>query len=691
MNWTGATGGIWGTDANWSTSLAPTSADDATILGPNNVAGALTININAAAVANSISFTDTAAVTVSNTTSGANQTLTISAGSGAGITTGSGAVTIGSATANQNINIALGASQTWNVGSAAGVTGLTVNNVISGIGFSLTKTGTGTLQLGGANTFTGGVFLNAGAIIPASSTALGSSGNVTFGGGILSYAATAGVGADVSARIKNSTSAIAISASSGKNVVFAGNIDSSNTGGLTFSNGGTGTLALSGSNTYTGGTTLNGASSGSTLFFNNSSAIGSGTFTISATNAGTIGTTAASDVTLTTNNAQAWNGNFNYSAASTHNLNLGTGAVTLGGGTRTVTVNNRTTGNVIQTLTVGGAIGDGGSGFGLTKAGASTLELTGASTYSGATTVNSGTLSVSSLANGGSNSGIGASSNAATNLVLNGGTLQYLGSGDSTDRLFSVGTSGGTLDASGTAAVNFTNTGALAFNGQTGTRTFTLTGTNTGTNTLAAAIGDNGGATNLTKNGAGTWVLSGANTYTGATTVDGGSLKVSGSINGTTSLAVNNGGSFLLGAADAVNNSATVTLGGGTLATAGFSDTVGALTLTANSTIDFGTSAISNAFQFGASTVAWSSGTTLTITNWTTGVDHLFFGTDSTGLSLANINAIRFENPEGFAPGIYGAQISSSGEVFAVVPEPSTLTMALGFVGLIVGMRHRRN
>ena len=63
------------------------------------------------------------------------------------------------------------------------------------------------------------------------------------------------------------------------------------------------------------------------------------------------------------------------------------------------------------------------------------------------------------------------------------------------DRLFSIGTLGGTIDASGSGSLNLNNGGAMGFNSETGARTLTLTGSNTGTNTLAADIGDNGGAT----------------------------------------------------------------------------------------------------------------------------------------------------------------------------------------------------
>jgi autotransporter-associated beta strand protein len=53
-----------------------------------------------------------------------------------------------------------------------------------------------------------------------------------------------------------------------------------------------------------------------------------------------------------------------------------------------------------------------------TQNGTGTLVLNANNTYTGATTINSGTLSVSSLANGGSASNIGNSTNSASNLVL---------------------------------------------------------------------------------------------------------------------------------------------------------------------------------------------------------------------------------------------------------------------------------
>ena len=135
-------------------------------------------------------------------------------------------------------------------------------------------------------------------------------------------------------------------------------------------------------------------------------------------------------------------------------------AYTLAGGGNTLTLSNSTiTANTTATISavLGGSTG-------LIKDGTGTLTLSGTNTYTGTTTISNGVLNVTTLANGGSNSNIGASSNDAANLVLNGGTLRYsvgAAAAVSTDRLFSVGTSGGIIDASGGFNIIFTNTGSM--------------------------------------------------------------------------------------------------------------------------------------------------------------------------------------------------------------------------------------
>jgi fibronectin-binding autotransporter adhesin len=148
--------------------------------------------------------------------------------------------------------------------------------------------------------------------------------------------------------------------------------------------------------------------------------------------------------------------------------------------------------------------------------------------FTGPLTLSGSTLVIGALTNGGVSGALGAASSDATNLVFNGGTLRVNGAtSSSTDRLFTLNTTGGTIDsATAAAGISFTNTGALALGG-TGNRTLTLTGASTVANNFAPIIGDNGGATSVTKSGAGLWILSGNNIYTGTTTISGGTLEFS--------------------------------------------------------------------------------------------------------------------------------------------------------------------
>ncbi len=197
-----------------------------------------------------------------------------------------------------------------------------------------------------------------------------------------------------------------------------------------------------------------------------------------------------------------------------------------------------------------------GSGNVIIAAGNATVTMTGLSTYTGVTTINSGTLSTTQLANT-TASGIGASSGSSSNLVINGGTLKYTGAAGTVTRSFSVGTNGATLDASGTGVLTLSNTTAIGLNSQTGNRTLTLTGTSGGLNTLAAAITDdgNGNQTSIVKNGTGQWVLSSANnTYTGSTTINAGTLTIAN-----TSVVTTSNITIASGATLSVANSTTLT------------------------------------------------------------------------------------------------------------------------------------
>jgi autotransporter-associated beta strand protein len=228
-----------------------------------------------------------------------------------------------------------------------------------------------------------------------------------------------------------------------------------------------------------------------------------------------------------------------------------------------------------------------------------------ANTYSGSNQVGNGILEIHSLGPKGTPSSLGTG-NTNPEIALGGaantGTLRYLGSANvTTDRPLRLqGTSGGgALENNGTGTLNFTSpTFGTPGNGA---KTLTLAGTNSGANTIAGVIA-NASATNTTKvakTGSGTWVLTGANTYSGGTQVDGGVLRInntSGSGTGSGAITVNNGGTVggtgTLTGAMTVNNFGAISPG--TPETAG-----GIGTLALGNTLTFSGGAILNA-DFGS-------------------------------------------------------------------------------------------
>jgi autotransporter-associated beta strand protein len=137
--------------------------------------------------------------------------------------------------------------------------------------------------------------------------------------------------------------------------------------------------------------------------------------------------------------------------------------------------------------------------IGLTKTNSGLLTLAITNTYTGATYLGGGTVSIGSLVNGGVASPIGASTSAAANLVYDGGTLQYTGPSTASDRAATLKAGGGGLE------INSAGT----------------------TLTLSAAIeGTAGGG--FTKAGPGTLVLTASEPYDGATTISSGTLTMGG-------------------------------------------------------------------------------------------------------------------------------------------------------------------
>ena len=143
-------------------------------------------------------------------------------------------------------------------------------------------------------------------------------GGITGSGNLLLNSTAAGILTLSGTSVNNTGTITNAGIGTAANVISA--VIGANVTGIT-ENSATSALTLSGANTYSGGTTL----TGGTLDLDSASALGTGTLLL---NGGTINNSSAGAITLTANNAQAWNGDFTFTG--TQALNLGTGNVTLG-------------------------------------------------------------------------------------------------------------------------------------------------------------------------------------------------------------------------------------------------------------------------------------------------------------------------------------------------------------------------
>lgn len=225
---------------------------------------------------------------------------------------------------------------------------------------------------------------------------------------------------------------------------------------------------------------------------------------------------------------------------------------------------------------------------------------------------------------------------------------------------------------------------------------FTLTIAESGS--LTGPITNNGAAVlSIVKSGFGNLALtSTGSTYTGETTINSGTVELSGSLAGTSKVTLNSGATLLLGGSgNRINNAAAIALNGGTIVPNGTLEGdattvgLGALTVSNGSILDFGEISGAGLLHFGASQAAvWTS--VLSIYNWNPETDRLFFGTDNTSLTIDQLALITFYSDTGFtalgAPTFTSANI---GELIAI-PEPSAIATLLGGVALLGLSRRRR-
>lgn len=323
---------------------------------------------------------------------------------------------------------------------------------------------------------------------------------------------------------------ISVAQASGTNAILnsraiiSRNINGTGGGSLTKTGGGN--LALSGTNDYSGGTTI---SNGMIRFDTRVSMPASGTVTIA--DGAILGVTVAGSATT-------WGSGTGVAgiAGLTSTANSGGGFGSQSGAVVNFVGNSSLLLNVTANTTESNSIGNGGAtALSLTKIGSSSLTLSGSNSFAGRLWVHTGTLSFNSIANvGAGSSALGAPATVSNGTISIGSdgntvTLAYTGTGHGSDRVINLAAASGTsaIDASGSGPLTLTSSLTAA----SGAKTLNLTGSNTAANTLGAtSIPGLAEVLTITKNGAGTWWVNGFSSPKNAWTVNAGLLVLSGPV-----------------------------------------------------------------------------------------------------------------------------------------------------------------
>jgi fibronectin-binding autotransporter adhesin len=503
-------------------------------------------------------------------------------------------------TATQNLAVncpvQLTAPSTWGV--AAGRTA-TISGIISGYP-GLTLNGAGTVQLNAANTYSGDTILSAGTLVANNNSALGA-GLLVFNGGNLSNTASCTLGNDM-----NLSSNAAVSVGASQTLALNGSL--AGTGSLTKS--GAGTLTLSGLNTNTGATIV---SAGTLAIGNTSALLSSGSLTLAG---GTLlqpnldGVVISAPITVA-------------SSGTTATISAPTNAPGAG---------------VVSTLTLDSVLaGSGNVAFSssVNQNALSTVYLGAKSNFAGNTLL---TTTATTATNVSANQQIIVklgTHNAlppATVLTIDGGT------GSGTGRFAELNLNGFNQQLAGLTNIprSFTSPGGprvqrVVNSNVSAAATLTINsssnhtfsgnlGSDSANGSVAAAAmpeSTNGNNFGLTKSGAGTFTIAGANTYSGTTTIITGTLA--------------------LGAGNVLPDSSAISIENATLDASNFTDTAGTLAVTGTAKINLGAGAVLNFAS--SSAIDWSGGT-LTLTGTFVSGASLRFGTTRDGLAPAQLALI---------------------------------------------------
>ncbi len=597
-----------------------------------------------------------------------------------------------------------------------------VNSVIQGTG-GITIDNTGVVRLANANTHSGGTILQKGTLQIANDQALGTGtfningGNIQAHGAARSIANTYNInnGYTVSGS-NNMTFSGTGTVGAGTHTINVAGVTHTLSGPLGGSGGlimdGTGTLAFTGDNkTFSGGLTVNGG-------------------TVNATRGGNI-TLGATDAT----NNIAGSGNITANSGGTFNLTqTANNSITLRGGSTLAnnggTINITSTGNnEARDFFIGTGASDAGH---LVSTGGTTNINVGDDVRvraNSSITVSGGTVN---LTPADAFYTEGTAGNAANINVSGSGSLNIDITGARSDNnQITIGQHDNLTVTGPNANATFTgqNNSSINLNGKISlSNEGTLTVENGNTSLGASATLNGGTAANK-----GTLVLNDSNlTLSNATSIanapnitfnlsDGqnrslngaaaetsienlGTLTVNGADDAVLTLGTNinnvqaqkiaiNGGTLMLSSNDQIENNTAMELAGGTWNTAGYSEVLGTLTLSANSYLDLGSG--SSVINFAdSSSQSWSSDDVMIIQNWSGsqsggGTDQVVFGNNKQSLSSDQLGKIYFYNPAGLAPGYYAAMMLENGEIVPI-PEPSTWLAGGALLGLLLWFERKR-